>query len=58
MIVILIQAAERRRPLDTLQLAVSRTVFPADAAWQGQTAVGPQLPLGTETVRCLDKGNQ
>ena len=55
MIVVFVQAANGDLFLGAPQLAVDIAVFPADPGLQRQSAVGPQLALGAETMRGLDQ---
>ena len=48
---IFIETAHSRKFLGTLQLAACEAVLPADSGFQGQAAVGPELPFGAETMR-------
>ena len=40
------------------QLASDEAIFPTGIGQQRQTAVGPELSLGTATMRCLERSNQ
>ena len=54
---VLVQAANGDLFLGASQLALDIAVFPAGASFQGQSAVGPQLSLGAETMRRLDQSH-
>src|SRR5215216_1038517 len=58
MIVVRIEAAQRRRALRTLRLSVAETIFSAGPGLQAEPAVGPQLPLGAKTMRRLNQRNE
>src|SRR5689334_2886409 len=58
MIVVDVEAAECRRLFSGLQFAVAESVLPAGPRLQCQSTVSPELPLGPETMRCLDQANQ
>src|SRR2546421_2539386 len=58
MVVIFVQTTNVCLFLRTLQLAFHVTVFRAVMRLYRQAAVGPQLPLGAETVRCLNQCNE
>src|SRR5208337_2774741 len=53
-----IQAADEHRLFAALQLAVHHLVVGAAARFQRQAAVGPELPLAAEAVRCLHAPQQ
>src|ERR1035437_2392139 len=55
MIMILIEPTQLLWFLGTLQLSSHVTVLRAVARLDRETAVGPQLPLGAETMRGLDQ---
>ena len=52
---ILVQTPNGDLLLGAPQLALEVAVFPASAGFQCQSAVGPQLSLGAETMRRLDQ---
>jgi len=56
MVVVFVQTANADLLFGALQLPVDVAVFSAGAGFQGQSAVGPQLSLGTKTMRRLDQG--
>ena len=41
-----------------LQFAAHGAVLAAIVSLHGETAVGPELPLGAETMRCLQQRHQ
>src|SRR6266576_739247 len=49
-IMIFVQYADGQHLLGAFQLTTPATIFPAGVSLQRQADVGPQLPLGTETV--------
>ena len=55
MVVILVQAANRRLFLAPPRLAFDEVIFPAVVGFQPQSAVGPQLALATKTTRGLNQ---
>ena len=59
MIVILVQSANGRSFLRAFQLTANEAIFPTVVGSQCQSAVGPQLPLGTEAmgvcIRAINK---
>src|ERR1700745_4108830 len=57
-VVVRIQSTKLLRVLGTLQLSFDIAVLRAVVRLQPKTAVGPQLPLGTEPVRCLHQCHQ
>ena len=57
MVVILVQTTNADLLFAALQLPVEVAVFSAGAGLQGQSAVGPQLSLGTKTMRRLDQSH-
>src|SRR6266853_1179869 len=57
-IMIGIEPASSHELFGTLQLPLQETIFGAGASGQRQTAVGPQLPFGAETMRRLDQSDQ
>jgi len=58
MIVILIKPTQLLWFLGTLQLSGHVTVLSAVVRLNRETAVGPQLPLGAETMRGLDQRDE
>src|SRR5260370_35208078 len=58
MLVISIQPTELLWSLRTLQLSSHVAVLRTVMRLNRQAAVGPQLPLGAESVRCLNQRNQ
>src|ERR1700726_4064088 len=57
-IVVSVQSADRALLLRSLQLPVHTTVISAALGLDAKTAVGPQLPLGAETVWGLQNAKQ
>jgi len=57
-IVVVIHSADGPHLLGSLQLAFEVAAFAADARFQGQATVGPELALGAEKMRCLDQSHQ
>jgi len=57
-IVIVIQTAHRDALSVALQFASHTAVLAAVVSLDRKTAEGPELPLGTETVGCLQQCNQ
>src|SRR5882724_7270625 len=57
-VVVFVEPADSYDFLGTLELATHHAVFPVIACFQCQTAVGPQLSLAAESVRCLDEREQ
>jgi hypothetical protein len=57
MIVIAVEPAQRYLPLRWSQLPIDIAVIGAAVRLDSQTSVGPQLPLGAETMRCLQDGD-
>src|SRR5262249_50479555 len=55
MVVVLIQAAQLLRFSGMEQLSIHVAILPAIVSFERQAAVGPQLPLGSEAMRCLDE---
>jgi hypothetical protein len=53
-----VEAAECGRLFSGLQFAVAKSVLPASARLQCQTTVSPELPLGPESMGCLDQADQ
>ena len=53
-IVIAIQPANRSRPLRALQLSLHESLLGAAVRFDSKSAVAPELPLGTKTMRRLD----
>src|SRR5579871_4151426 len=58
MVVILVQAANRRLFFAPPRLAFYELIFPAVAGFQPQSAVGPQLALRAKTMRGLNQGHR
>src|ERR1017187_10156178 len=58
MVVVFIQAPNRDQLFRTSELAGGITVFPANSGLQGQSAVGPELPLAAEPVRGLNQSHR
>src|SRR5271170_271205 len=58
MIVIFVQSADGHRFLRAFELAPHEAIFPTIVSSQRQSAVGPQLPLGTEAMRRLHQSKQ
>ena len=58
MVVISIQTTNLLGFLGALQLSAYVTVLRAVACLNRETAVGPQLPLGAETMRGLDQRDE
>jgi len=58
MIMVDVETAQCRQSLGMLQFSPSEPVLAAGPRLQGQPAIGPQLSLRTETMRCLNQGNQ
>ena len=58
MVMVDIETAQCRQLLGMLQLSSGESVFAAAPRLQGQPTVGPQLSLGTETMRGLDESDQ
>src|SRR3981081_2133869 len=56
LVVVVIQTAQRDALAVALQFASHGAVLAAIVSLHGETAVGPELPLGTETMRCLQQG--
>ena len=57
-IAVAIQSANRDLFLHSLQLSVDTAVISAGLRLDAKSAVGPQLPLGAETVRGLQNAKQ
>src|SRR5260370_833583 len=57
-VMIFVEPADGYDLLGALELATHHAVFPAVACFQRQTAVGPQLSLAAESMRCLDEREQ
>src|SRR5262249_33623831 len=55
MVVILVQAANRRLFFTAPRLALDVVIFPAVAGFQPQSAVGPQLALAAKTMWSLNQ---
>src|SRR2546422_6780506 len=55
MVVIFVEAANGHLLFAAPQLALDVVVFPAVAGFQPQSAVGPELSFGAETMRGLDQ---
>src|SRR6266851_3857641 len=58
MIVVLVETAERHRPLGALQLTLHVVVFRTAVRFQSQATVRPQLPLGAKSMRRLHQRDQ
>src|SRR6476646_370057 len=58
MIMIFVQSADGHSFLRAFQLAANDAVFPTIVGSQSQSAVGPQLPLGTEAMGRLHQSDQ
>src|ERR1019366_5749376 len=58
MVVVLVQSPNGKHFLRAPHLTFHQTVFPTGASLQGQSAVGPQLPLGTETMWGLNQSHR
>src|SRR5258708_11904372 len=58
MVVILVQAANEHLLFAAPHLAFDVVVFPAVAGFQSQSAIGPELSLGAETMRGLDQSHR
>ena len=58
MVVVFVQAANGDQFLRASQLALRVAIVPAGVNLQGQSAIGPQLPLGAKTMRRLQQRNQ
>jgi len=58
MIVIFVQSADGHSFLGPFQLTANEVIFPTIVGSQSQSAVGPQLSLGTEAIGCLHQRNQ
>jgi len=58
MVMVDIETAQCRQLLRMLPLSFGESVFAAAPRLQGQPTVGPELSLGTETMRCLDESDQ
>src|SRR5258707_3197850 len=57
-IVVEVEPADGQELLGAFELATDDAVFPTGVGPQGQSTVGPELPLGAKTVRCLDQRKQ
>src|SRR5258708_5916326 len=58
MIVIFVQSADGHSFLRAFQLTANEAIFPTIVGSQCQSAVGPQLSLGTEAMGCLHQSDQ
>src|SRR5262249_31274725 len=58
MVMVSVETAQCRQPVGMLELSCGEPVFSATPRLQGQPTVGPELSLGTETMRCLDQSDQ
>ena len=57
-IVVAIQSTNRGRFLRALQFSLDETLFGTAVRFDPKSAVGPELSLGTETMRCLNQSDQ
>jgi len=57
-IMIAIQPANRSRLFRALQLSLDEPLLGAAVRFDPKPAVGPELPLGAEAMRCLDQSDQ
>src|SRR5215469_1137158 len=57
-IMVAVQPTDGLGLFGAFQLATDEAVFPAGVGSECQATVGPQLPLGTETVRSLQDRNE
>ena len=53
-----VEPADGHHFFGSLELAIQEAIFGAGSSGQGQSAVSPELPLGTETMRRLDQSDQ
>src|ERR1700747_2390602 len=58
MVVVLIQAANRRLFLAPSHLPMNIVIFPTVAGFQPQSAIGPQLALAAKTMGRLNQGHR
>ena len=58
MVVILVQAANEHLLFAAPHLALDVVVFPAIAGFQPQSAIGPELALGAETMWGLNQSHR
>src|SRR5471030_1740936 len=58
MMMVAIETEHGRGAALTLELASDETELTAVSGFQSQTAIGPELSLGAETVRGLDEDDQ
>src|SRR3984893_3044563 len=58
MIVIFVQSADGHSFLGAFQLTANEAIFPTIVGSQRQSAVSPQLPLGTEAMGGLHQSDQ
>jgi hypothetical protein len=56
MVVVFVQTPNGKQFLRASHLTFDKTVFRARARLRGQSAIGLELSLGTETMRGLDQG--
>src|SRR5215469_8647355 len=56
-IMVEVQPADGQGLFGAFQLATDKAVFPAGVGPKCQATIGPELPLGTETVRSLHDRN-
>src|SRR5438552_13341848 len=57
-VMVAIQTAKSQHPLRALHPTAPQLILPADARLEAQPEVGPELPLGAETMRCADDRDQ
>src|ERR1700740_3463 len=57
-VVVKVEPADGQELLGAFELATNDAVCPTRVGPQGQSTVGPELPLGAKTVRCLDQRKQ
>ncbi len=53
-VMVKVEPTDGQELLGACELATDDAVFPTGVGPQGQSTVGPELPLGAKTVRCLD----
>ena len=58
MVMVGVETTDGQQSVGTLELAMQETVLGTGSRRQGQTAVGPELPLGAEAMRRLDQSDQ
>lgn len=58
MVVVVIETTKRRLFLGTSQLTFHVLLFRTTVRLESQPAIGPELPLGAEPIRCLDQHDQ